>query len=80
MDAWLARQSGNEGIKAMAGDDQGTLLVSEGMRAPDSKAGALVVRPRPGASGDVAGHVLEIAVPAPGATRQAPRAMRHAPL
>lgn len=69
MDGWLARQSGNEGIEAMAGDDQGTLLVSEGMRAPDGKAAALVVRPRLGASGDVAGHVLEIAVPAPGAMR-----------
>jgi hypothetical protein len=69
MDAWLARQPDNEGIEAMAGDDQGTLLVSEGMRAPDGNAAALVVRPQLGASGDVAGHVLEIAVPAPGAMR-----------
>ncbi|WP_162792320.1 esterase-like activity of phytase family protein [Novosphingobium sp. P6W] len=69
MDAWLARQGDNEGVEAMAGDDQGTLLLSEGLRAPDGNAAALVVSPQLGASGDVAAHVLEVAVPAPGDMR-----------
>jgi hypothetical protein len=69
MDAWLARQPANEGIEAMAGDDRGTLLVSEGLRAADGGAAALLVSPALGTIEQGAPHVLEIAVPAPGEMR-----------
>lgn len=69
MDAWLARQPANEGVEAMAGDDRGTLLVSEGLRTPDGSAAALLVSPALGTIKQGPPHVLQIAVPAPAEMR-----------
>jgi hypothetical protein len=69
METWLSRQPENEGVEAMAGDDHGTLLLSEGLRAPNGAAAALLVTPPLGTPGKVAPHILEVAVPAPGEMR-----------
>ncbi|WP_172705004.1 esterase-like activity of phytase family protein [Sphingomonas sp. LH128] len=64
LDTWLSRQPDNEGIESLASTDGETLLISEGLRAPDGQASAMLVRPALG-TGAVAGSI-PLSVPAPG--------------
>lgn len=64
---WFHAQPDNEGIEAMASDGQGTLLVSEGLRASDGGAGAQYLVPALGTGQAVAATPLS--VPADGAMR-----------
>ncbi|WP_160172107.1 esterase-like activity of phytase family protein [Novosphingobium lindaniclasticum] len=69
MDSWLARQPDNEGVEAMASDESGTLLISEGLRTPGGEAAALLVSPPLGTSTEQTRRAQDIAVPAPGSMR-----------
>lgn len=69
MDPWLSRQPDNEGVEAMASDEQGTLLISEGLRVSDGNAAAMLLSPPLGSKGKQVQQMLDVAVPAPGDMR-----------